>query len=167
MPDHQDNRIAYGRASDNSLTLPKAPTWSFHDLSTMPAMMAANMRPCGVDKSKAGPFIAITDSREATGSISECSRSSMLRPHHDASVTSCSVPEGFGALRRAVPQLAEAARCPQSVPLRVYPASVLCRHPDTGCCGTRRFKLVPMRKTCCGSMGIAQRARGQVEMSSR
>ncbi len=55
--------------------------------SAMPAMTVASIRPCGVGTSKVRPLMAITETRRAS-SPAACSRSSVLRPQRDSSVTS-------------------------------------------------------------------------------
>ena len=42
----------------------------------------------GVERSKAKPLMAMTDTRRASNSCSVCRRSRVLRPHSDSSVTS-------------------------------------------------------------------------------
>jgi hypothetical protein len=56
--------------------------------AAMPAMIVAIMRPCGVDKSKAKPFMAMTDTRQVSSAFSVCRRSRVLRPQRESSVTS-------------------------------------------------------------------------------
>ena len=51
--------------------------------SAMPASTVAIIRPCGVERSNAMPFSAITDTRRASNSFSVASRSVVLRPQRD------------------------------------------------------------------------------------
>jgi Amidohydrolase family len=56
--------------------------------SAIPAIIVATIRPCGVDRSKAKPFIAMTDTRHVSSSFRVCRRSRVLRPQRESSVTS-------------------------------------------------------------------------------
>ena len=84
----------------------------------MPAMMVAIMRPCGVVRSKVRPVIAMTETRCASSAFSVCSRSSVLRPQRDNSVTSTmSIRRAWASamtLRRSV----RSSRTPEPVSLK-------------------------------------------------
>jgi hypothetical protein len=54
----------------------------------VPDSNVAIMRPCGVERSNAMPFSATSDTRRASSSLSVASRSVVLRPPRDSSVTS-------------------------------------------------------------------------------
>src|SRR3954469_3553079 len=60
--------------------------------SAMLASMVASIRPCGVARSNVIPFTATTDPRRASNSFSVASRSVVLRPHRESSVTSTASP---------------------------------------------------------------------------
>jgi hypothetical protein len=83
--------------------------------SAMPAMTVASMRPCGVERSKARPLIAITDTRRASSSSSVCSRSSVLRPQRDSSVTSTTSISRRWARAMTLRRSARSARAPEAV----------------------------------------------------
>jgi len=87
--------------------------------SAMPASMVASIRPCGVARSNVIPFKATTDTRHASNSFSVASRSVVLRPHRESSVTStasiCRAWASAMTLRRS----ARSSRTPDPVSLKM------------------------------------------------